>query len=354
MSEFFPGGAFAYQKITPSEDAAVRRAALDDGVLNGCALSYSGATLTMGAGLLFMCGRVVRHPLSQHWPVANAISGYARLVLTIDLTRAATESEFDQVVDSIEYAAAVDGFEPLIQEEINAAGTRYQMSVCVVSLGPSGITGIVQSAPLLGGPQKTETLEITSLAALDNLMTHGHCRLNIRTGDATVCGVNFSRAMVFVEGYDAATARQTLSLVGSTTRAIRSCEGGVWRPWCVENPPMELGVEYRTTELWEDLPVYVKRIAYSADSFAAQDVTLPHGITGLDVGISADVVWKRDDRTPDGWRYMPAVFYGGSEYNGQVDYVTDEGLRFRLGEHLQWAMYSSSGPVYVTLKYTKR
>lgn len=353
MSEYFPGGAFAYQKITPSEDAAVRRAALNDGVLTGCALSYSGSTLTMGAGLLFICGRVVRHPMKQHWPVANAVSGYARLVLTVDLSRTATETEFDQVVDSIEYASAADGFNVLTQEEINATGTRYQMAVCVVSLGNAGITGIVQSAPLLGSIQQTETPELTSLAALDDLKSHGHYRLNIRAGDATVCGVNFSRAMVFVEGYDASTARQTLSLVGSTTRAVRSCEGGVWRSWSVENPPMELGVEYRTAELWEGDHVYTKRVAYAADSFKAQNLSLPHGIASLGICIAADTIWKCTSNTPDGWRFLPATFYAGMDWDGQVNYVDKDNINFRLGDSLLSRIQVSTEPVYVTFKYTK-
>lgn len=354
MSEYFPGGAFAYQKITPSEDAAVRRAALDDGVLTGCALSYSGTTLTMGAGLLFLCGRVVRHPLVQHWPVVDATSGYARLVLTVDLSRTATAEEFDQVVDSIEYAAAVDGFDPLVQEEINAGGTRYQMAVCVVSLGAAGITGIVQTAPALGSQKQVEVVEITSLAELDDLIDSGSYRLNIQAGDATVCGVNFSRATVLVEGYDTSAAQQTLSLIGSTTRVVRTCEGGAWKPWSIENPPMELGVEYRTTELWEGLPVYIKRIAYAADSFTSENISLPHGITGLGVCISAETVWYRDNDSPVGWRQLPSSYYSGEDYNGQIDYVDSEVVNFRLGYTLRYRIQLSTGPVYVTLKYTKQ
>lgn len=353
MSEYFPGGAFAYQKITPSEDAAVRRAALDDGVLTGCAFSYSGTTLTMGAGLLFICGRVVRHPSVQHWPVVGAASGFARLVLTVDLSRTATKEDFDQVVDSIEYASSVDGFNPLVQENINAGGLRYQIAACIVSLGTAGITGIVQAADVLGTQEKKEILEITSLAALDGLLKGGQYRLNIRAGDATVGGVNFSRATVSVEEYNATSTVQVLSLIGSTTRAVRSCEGSVWKPWCIENPPMVPGVEYRTTELWENQPVYTKRIAYAANSFSEQSLSLPHYITNLDVCISVDVLWKCTSRSPDGWRYMPAVFYGDSDYNGQADFVDTENIRFRLGVYLQDMMKVSTKPVYVTLKYTK-
>ena len=144
MSTDFTGVTFAKQKVTPADDAIVRRAILPDGILTGCALSYSGSTLTMAAGQLMVCGRQIKHPSAQNWAVSDATSGYARLLLTIDLTRTASKETFDQVVDTIEYATAADGFSELEQADINSAGTKYQIAVCVVSLGTGGITGIVE------------------------------------------------------------------------------------------------------------------------------------------------------------------------------------------------------------------
>lgn len=139
----FAGVTFTKQAVSPSDDAIVRRALLSDGILTGCAFTYSGSTLTMAAGHLMICGRQIKHPASQNWAVVDATSGFARLVLTIDMTRTATKDTFDQVVDSIEYASAVDGFVNLEQSDINGSGTRYQIAACVVSLGAGGITGIV-------------------------------------------------------------------------------------------------------------------------------------------------------------------------------------------------------------------
>ena len=144
MSTDFTGVTFAKQKVTPADDAIVRRAILPDGILTGCALSYSGSTLTMAAGQLMVCGRQIKHPSAQNWAVSDATSGYARLLLTIDLTRTASKETFDQVVDTIEYATSADGFSELEQADINSAGTKYQIAVCVVSLGTGGITGIVE------------------------------------------------------------------------------------------------------------------------------------------------------------------------------------------------------------------
>lgn len=139
----FTGVTFAQQKVLPSDDAIIRRNILSDGVLYGCQLSYSGSTLTMGAGQLLICGRQIRHPSAQNWAVADATSGFARLVLTVDLTRTSSKEVFEQVVDSIEYATSQDGFPELNQSDVNTTGSVYQVAACVVSLGTGGITGIV-------------------------------------------------------------------------------------------------------------------------------------------------------------------------------------------------------------------
>ncbi len=147
MSAYFTGVTFAKQKVTPADDAIVRKSALTDGALTGCGVSYSGSTLTMTAGHLIICGRQIRHTAAQNWKVADATSGFARLVLTIDLTLAATKDTFEQVTASIEYASSVNGFPELEQADINASGSQYQFAACVVSLGASGITGIVTPLP---------------------------------------------------------------------------------------------------------------------------------------------------------------------------------------------------------------
>lgn len=148
MSENFRGVTFAEQDVTPADDAIVRRAIMPDGILTGCEISYSGSTLTMAAGYIIACGRTFQHIAAQNWAVVDATSGFARLVLTIDLTKTATEATFNQIESSIEYAAAEDGFVDLEQSDINLSGTRYQIAAAVVSLGTGGITGIVSQLAL--------------------------------------------------------------------------------------------------------------------------------------------------------------------------------------------------------------
>ena len=161
MSANFTGVTFPNQKVTPANDAVIRRAIFDDGILTGCDLSYSGSTLTMTAGQFMICGRQIIHPSSQNWAVTEATSGYARLVLTIDVTRTSTKDTFDQVVDEIQYATDANGFADLTTADINATGTRYQVAVCVVSLGPGGITGIARKLDMTEGGGAGGVLTVT-------------------------------------------------------------------------------------------------------------------------------------------------------------------------------------------------
>ena len=148
MSEYFQGVTFANQNVSPVDDAVLRRRLLSDGILTGCELTYAGYTLTMASGYLIACGRQIRRPTAQNWAISDATSGYARVLMTIDLTSTATEEVFDQVNTAVEYATAEDGFPALIQDDINATGSQYQVALAVVSLGTGGITGIVSKLEL--------------------------------------------------------------------------------------------------------------------------------------------------------------------------------------------------------------
>ena len=145
MSDTFRGITFPYQKVAPADDAAVRRALLRDGILAGCDLSYSGFTLKMQPGYALACGRQFRHDAVEKWRMDGATSGYARLLLTIDMTEASTEDTFEQIQTTVEYASKVSNFPALIQEDLNNGGTTYQISVCVVKLSSNGISKVVSS-----------------------------------------------------------------------------------------------------------------------------------------------------------------------------------------------------------------
>lgn len=138
------GITFANQKITPSDDGRLYGAMLADGILTGCGITFAAATLSVAAGSLLIGTRELRTS-GETLSVTGATSGYARVIIDIDLTRAATETSFEQAQFQIQYAAALDAFASLEQQDINTAGTHYQVAFCVLSLGTAGITGVVSS-----------------------------------------------------------------------------------------------------------------------------------------------------------------------------------------------------------------
>ena len=138
------GITFANQKITPSDDGRLYGAILADGILTGCGITCAAATLSVAAGSLLIGTRELRTS-GETLSVTGATSGYARVIIDIDLTRAATKTSFEQAQFQIQYAASLDAFAALEQQDINTAGTHYQTVFCVLSLGTAGITGVVSS-----------------------------------------------------------------------------------------------------------------------------------------------------------------------------------------------------------------
>lgn len=138
------GITFANQKITPSDDGRLYGAMLADGILTGCGITFAAATLSVAAGSLLIGTRELRTS-GETLSVTGATSGYARVIIDIDLTRAATKTSFEQAQFKIQYAASLDAFASLEQQDINTAGTHYQVAFCVLSLGTAGITGVVSS-----------------------------------------------------------------------------------------------------------------------------------------------------------------------------------------------------------------
>ena len=81
-----------------------------------------------------------------------------------------------------------------------------------------------------------------------------------------IAGFTFGYSLVRHEKYDGSYAVQTAYLFDATSgkgknHVIRRVkESSTWYPWEWVNPPMQLGVEYRTTERYLGNPVYAKLI----------------------------------------------------------------------------------------------
>lgn len=77
--------------------------------------------------------------------------------------------------------------------------------------------------------------------------------------NTTINNITFHYAYMLAEVWDINNCRQTLYPVHHEFPVlIRNFYAGIWNPWEVENPPMQLGVEYRTTERMNGKAVYKK------------------------------------------------------------------------------------------------
>lgn len=150
--------------------------------------------------------------------------------------------------------------------------------------------------------------------------------------------------------YQFAYANEAASGTLNGTVSQRSQKGASsgWIPWEYVNPPMKLGVEYRTTERYLGKPVYVKLI----DCGNLPDGTtkeVAHGITNLDFIVGAQAIASNSSSGFNGHTYMPAI-YNGSLTDRWTDYlagVDTNNIRIFCGGGL------AGCPVYVTFKYTK-
>ena len=137
------GVNFEAQEFTPSSDCAIWRRCVHDGILQGMAITVAGSGIKVAAGWIMAGGKELQLPAAITVPATEQLSGFARLVVNVDLSRTATETIFQQGWIEIEYANSRDAFAPLTKGDLAGSGTVYQMVLCVVSLGSAGITGIV-------------------------------------------------------------------------------------------------------------------------------------------------------------------------------------------------------------------
>lgn len=132
------GITFDNQSVAARDHGALFAGILKDGIVAGCDLSYTGATLSMATGYIIACGRLIRNTAAQSVNVTGT-SGYSQVILTVDVSNDGTFS-FSSV------NAVTPSFPALTQEDINdGVSTTYQMELCVCEMDGSGITSIYRS-----------------------------------------------------------------------------------------------------------------------------------------------------------------------------------------------------------------
>lgn len=184
MPTYLSGVTFANQAVSPSDDGATYAALVSDGITAGCAITAVGSTLHLAAGKLIACGRVIRVPNALDFAVTGITSGYARLVLTINLANSATASVFEQAYLDVETASSIAGFSALTRQDINGSGTVYQMVIALVAVSSSAISEIVSTCgpahaiakgvsvtlAASGWSNDTQTVEVPGVTTATNIV----------------------------------------------------------------------------------------------------------------------------------------------------------------------------------------
>jgi hypothetical protein len=118
---------------------------------------------------------------------------------------------------------------------------------------------------------------------------------------------------------------------------VRYCNSGTWAEWGCENPPMVVGTEYRTTELWKGKPVYKQTISLGK---------LPESTTKFENLLIADEVvdfsFTTTDNTSEKFIHNNKVTALGRAWSSQYIYATIE-LNSVLSQYYG----------YLTISYTK-
>lgn len=136
---------FDNQKVTAKDHGALFSGILTDGILEGCEVSYSGATVNVSTGWFILSGRQVKIESTETKAITGT-SGYARMKVAIDLSGTASKDSFTQAEIQVDYASTIEGFPALEKENVNTSGIVYQAELAVLSLGSSGVTGIYRKS----------------------------------------------------------------------------------------------------------------------------------------------------------------------------------------------------------------
>lgn len=111
-----------------------------DGVTNGCALSFTGNNITIGAGYFMIRGRmgVLTGNTTVNAGTTDSATIYCLLVAEIDLTATNTLAELNQLTFKI--LKSTSNYPTPTQQDLDDDGTIYQLPFATFTLTTYGIT----------------------------------------------------------------------------------------------------------------------------------------------------------------------------------------------------------------------
>lgn len=153
---------------------------------------------------------------------------------------------------------------------------------------------------------------------------------------------NFPKGSYFVEIYREWETYGTIVFTSSAYIKIVIRIAGSWGDFCYENPPMVVGVEYRTTERYNGAPVYTKMIKFGT--------LFSSGVASVPTGLSNVTYISYNLRIPD---FATEVVSGTAMFSESkvaayawIDTTTNE-IKIRSSQDC------SNYQAFVTIKYCK-
>lgn len=150
--------------------------------------------------------------------------------------------------------------------------------------------------------------------------------------------------------YQFAYANEGVSgmLMGTVLQRSKKTVNVDWTPWEYINPPMKLGVEYRTTERYLGKPVYIKTVDTGAlpnTTYKIVAATFPNANRIIDYGGAAY-------RDSSHFIHLPCIRYGHDYYgtDSGVQVVIDNNSGISISTNKDFSMFTDSS---VWVKYTK-
>lgn len=115
---------------------------------------------------------------------------------------------------------------------------------------------------------------------------------------------------------------------------------GTWQPWEWVNPPMILGIEYRTAERYLGKPVYTKLVDCGVGPNATRK-RVSAGISNVDRAVSANGSW--------GNMSIPYEWFSGDASGAQAITITLNDTYIDIASTVNY----SGRTIYALIKYTK-
>lgn len=99
-------------------------------------------------------------------------------------------------------------------------------------------------------------------ADCNNVYKNGWYEVDVNTANLPAEGIAGTLSVHSIATDNGTDVYQTITSGATTIQRYYSSWAGAWQPWEWVNPPMQEGVEYRTTERWDGKPVYKMYIDY--------------------------------------------------------------------------------------------